>query len=199
MDIRAALFTAQEPSTFDSEQRFLPVTKLRELVCEENIVVKLKEHSIDGRTDLMKFILYKAQGIFATLVYLRREIKIVEFWEHNLGDSVLPITSLGSLSARRALVFQEWNESDAQEFMDAQWHFQVPIFSPSLDIKSFPVRRIFPFHIDGKRAKRTPFSRVWQVRIHTGHGIGVRQTRMANIWHSKRQIWTPIMPHHKMP
>ena len=123
------------------------------------------------------------ERILCTLIYSHLTHKFLDFWYRisaSSDDDSLPlqckiengditVTGFGGHTE----IFSKWEKSEIYDFYDSQWRFAVPLLKLlPLEFETFdPVyhlRTVFPFD-SANLLKRTPFSRVWKVKIHSSH------------------------------
>lgn len=183
--LRESLIFSMVPSQLDLGQLYIPAGRLQSLLSPEQITSELEKLNISlDAESLLTFVTSHAPNIFGILVYIRAESRIVDFYTKNVRDADLPFhrdskdkVTIEDKDTDKFTVFADWSETEEKEFLDAQWRFCVPQFSPTTEIVDYPTRTIFPFSVG--MAKGALDSMVRQVRVHPEHGSAVRQVHLT--------------------
>ena len=180
--LREKLIAAQKPSTFDSMRLYVPAGRLREIISECDIKSELRMHKVNlsDLEPLEKFIRFRANKIFATLVYSGLTDKIEDFLQSEFDDKQLPVEfdvvaehveDLSTQGSQLLPVFRSWKAVQILHFCDCQWRFnafKIDTFTfnkeASWTVSHLPEQMIFPFNVLG-RPKRTGFNQVCRIEI----------------------------------
>ena len=177
---RAKLVAAQRPSLFDRGQLYVPWEDVGRITDPENVTEEAVEH-LGVNKDVYTELVQGRERILCTLIYSHLTHKFLDFCyilsgheclplECNIENGDITVTGFGEHTE----IFSEWKKSEIYDFYDSQWRFAVPLLklNPLVQLEIldpvYHLRTVFPFD-SATLLKRTPFSRVWKVKIHTSH------------------------------
>lgn len=196
--LKEQLSDARIESCLD-RKRYVPESRIHELITENNIKAELNRLEIRVTTELMNFVLENAKRLFAILVYSNMTKKITGCCEHKFMDGHLPVIGpdahngyrFSSLSEQQpfgvsiddaSVALWEWDKADFQvDFYENQWLFVVPVFNRTRYRYKFHREHILPFVSVGTEKERSGgFSRVSPVTIHPAHQQGYSSVRYTS-------------------
>jgi hypothetical protein len=184
-----------EISTFDTgEKQYLPVVYVEELLTLENIVKELDDKNVLGPGDLdlqadqekkaiVDYILSQpARTVFAIVVVvgsgqLRGQTLrslIASLMRTGLVDAKLPATEnyfrTHHWISSKNRPARPWKPATVNDFLQKQWIFLAPVFSPTKFQFDLRPNYILPMVVKpSSRKRRGNFATVFEVEVHSAH------------------------------
>jgi ElaB/YqjD/DUF883 family membrane-anchored ribosome-binding protein len=166
----------------DDLQKFMPASKLSELLCAKTVTAALKEKALGNSKTAVKnltsYVRTDALKTFAILASIGMVKHINQFYDAGFNDTMLPLsreqsklsTHTKSLCHIVDKAFASWETSWKQQFCTNQWPYLAPVFRQGQF--RYEIHRLSPMPILGKNSDvghSTHFSEVEQWLLHKDH------------------------------
>lgn len=112
---------ARVQRVLDTNEQFIPVGDLKEILTDDLIEVELQNH---GLGYLSSFVFRRGKRVFAILLAIQKLGALRDLMKKDYGDNHLPMED-----AKLCSVFSNWSHDTRKQFIEFQWTLLAPVFS----------------------------------------------------------------------